>query len=76
MVNVLNVLETVKASSSTPSRKIAEASKMQTEAETEPETELAETEAAVGQASAEAGPSELAEKKPSEIEEKTTEEKP
>jgi hypothetical protein len=40
----------------------------------EAETELAETEAAVGQASAEAGPSEFAEKKPSEIEEKTTEE--
>jgi hypothetical protein len=71
MVNVLDVLETVKALSSTPSRKIAEASKMQTEAETEP----TETEAAVGQASAEAGPSELAEKKPSEIEEKTTDEK-
>jgi hypothetical protein len=70
MVNVLNVLETVKASSSTPSRKIAEASKMQTEAETEPETELAETEAAVGQASAEAGPSEPTEKKPSEIKRK------
>jgi hypothetical protein len=71
MVNVLDVLETVKALSSTPSRKIPEASEMQTEAEIEP----TKTEAAVGQASAEAGPSELAEKKPSEIEEKTTEEK-
>jgi hypothetical protein len=70
MVNVLDVLETVKASSSTPSRKIAKASKMQTEAETEP----AETEAAVGQASAEAGPSEPTEKKPLEIEEKAAEE--
>jgi hypothetical protein len=70
MVNVLDVLETVKASSSTPSRKVAEASKMQTEAE----TELAETEAAVGQASAEAGPSEPTEKKPSEIEEKAADE--
>jgi hypothetical protein len=70
MANVLDVLETVKALSSTPSRKIAEAS-MQTEAETEP----AETEATVGQASAKAGPSELAEKKSSEIEEKATEEK-
>jgi hypothetical protein len=69
MVNVLDVLETVKALSSTPSRKIAETSKMQTKAETEP----AETETAVGQVSAEAGPSGLAEKKPSEIEEKTTE---
>jgi hypothetical protein len=43
MVNVLDVLETVKALSSTPSGKIPEASKMQTEAESEP----AETEAAV-----------------------------
>jgi hypothetical protein len=71
MANVLDVLETVKALSSTPSRKIAKASKMQTEAE----TKLVEIEAAVSQASAEAGPSELAEKKPSEIEEKATEEK-
>jgi hypothetical protein len=70
IINVLDVLETVKASSSTPSRKIAEASKMQTEAEIEP----AEIEAAVGQASAEAGPSEPTEKKPSEIEEKAAEE--
>jgi hypothetical protein len=71
MANVLDVLETVKALSSTPSRKIVEASKMQTEAETKP----AKIEAAVGQASDEAGPSELAEKKPSEIEEKATKEK-
>jgi hypothetical protein len=71
MANVLDVLETVKALSSTPSRKIVEASKMQIEAETKP----TEIEAAVSQASAEAGPSELAEKKPSEIEEKTTVEK-
>jgi hypothetical protein len=71
MANVLDVLETVKALSSTPSGKIAEASKMQTEAETKP----AGIEAAVSQASAEAGPSELAEKKPSEIEEKAIEEK-
>jgi hypothetical protein len=71
MANVLDVLETVKALSSTPSRKIAEDSKMQTEAK----TKLAEIEAAVSQASAEVGPSELAEKKPSEIEEKATEEK-
>jgi hypothetical protein len=56
MANVLDVLETVKALSSTPSGKIAEASKMQTEAETKP----TEIEAAVTQASAEAGPSELA----------------
>jgi hypothetical protein len=70
MVNVLDVLETVKALSSTPSGKIPQASKMQPEAE----TESAETEAAVGQASAEAGPSEPAEKNPSEIEEKAVEE--
>jgi hypothetical protein len=71
MANVLDVLETVKTLNSTPSRKIAEASKAQTEAETKP----AETEAAVIQAGTEAGPSEPAEKKPSEIEEKATEEK-
>jgi hypothetical protein len=71
MANVLDVLETVKTLSSTPSRQIAEASKAQTEAETKP-TEL---EAAVIQAGTEAGPSELAEKKPSEIEERATEEK-
>jgi hypothetical protein len=34
MANVLDVLETVKTLNSTPSRKIAEASKAQTEAET------------------------------------------
>jgi hypothetical protein len=70
MANVLDVLETVKALSSTPSGKIIEASKMQTKAETKP----AEIGAAVSQASTEAGPSEPAEKKPSEIEEKATEE--
>jgi hypothetical protein len=70
MANVLDVLETVKALSSNPSGKIAEASKMQIEAETKP----AEIGAAVSQASAEAGPSEPAEKKPSEIEEKSAEE--
>jgi hypothetical protein len=51
MANVLDVLETVKALSSTPSGKIAEASKMQTEAE----TKLTEIGAVVSQASAEAG---------------------
>jgi hypothetical protein len=71
MANVLDVLETVKALTSTPSGKIVEASKMRTEAETKP----AEIEDAVSQAGAEAGPSELAEKKPSEIEEKAIEEK-
>jgi hypothetical protein len=71
MTNVLDVLETVKALSSTPPRKIVEASKIQTEAETKP----VEIEATVSQASAEAGPSDLAEKRPSEIEEKATVEK-
>jgi hypothetical protein len=71
MANVLDVLETVKALSSTPSGKIAEASKMRTEAKTKP----VKIETIVIQASAEAGPSELAEKKPSEIEEKVLEEK-
>jgi hypothetical protein len=69
MASVLDVIKSVKASSSTP-RKIAEASKMQIEAKTKP----AEVEAAVSQASAEAGPSEPTKKKPSEIEEKTAEE--
>jgi hypothetical protein len=71
MANVLDVLETIKALNSTPSGKIAEASKMQIEAE----TKSAEIEAAVIQASVEAGPSELAEKKPLEIEERAIEEK-
>jgi hypothetical protein len=71
MANVLDVLETVKTLSSTPSRKVAEASKAQTEAETKP----TEIEAAVIQAGTEAGPSEPAEKKPLEIEERATEEK-
>jgi ribosomal protein S25 len=58
MASVLDVLETVKASSSTPG-KIAKASKMQIEAK----TKLTEVEAAISQASAEAGPSEPAKKK-------------
>jgi hypothetical protein len=70
MANVLDVLETVKALSSTPSGKIGEASKVQTKAETKP----AEIEAAIIQADTEAGPSEPAKKKPSEIEDKAAEE--
>jgi hypothetical protein len=70
MANVLDVLESVKTSSSTPSGKIAEASKMQIEAETKP----AKVEAAMSQGSAEAGPSEPAEKKSSEFEEKAAKE--
>jgi hypothetical protein len=71
MANILDVLETVKTLNSTPSRKISEASKAQTEVETE-QTEI---ETAVIQAGTEAGPSEPAEKKPAEIEEKAIEEK-
>jgi hypothetical protein len=70
MANVLDVLESVKASSSTPSGKIAEASKMQIEAETKP----TEVEATMSQGSAEAVPSDPAEKKPLEIEEKAADE--
>jgi hypothetical protein len=69
MASVLDVLEMVKASSSTPG-KIAKTTKMQIEAK----TKLTETEAAMSQASAKAGPSEPAKKKPSEIEEKAAEE--
>jgi hypothetical protein len=63
MANVLDVLESVKASSSTPLGKIVEASKMQIDAE----TKLAEVEAVVSQASAEAGPLEPAEKNPRKL---------
>jgi hypothetical protein len=70
MASVLDVLETVKASSSTLG-KIAKASKMQIEAK----TKLTEVEAAMSQASAEARPSEPAKKNPSEIEEKAAEER-
>jgi hypothetical protein len=71
MANVLDVLETVNTLNSTPSKKIAEASKAQTEVE----TEQAEIEAAVIQAGTKAGPLEPAEIKPTKIEEKATEEK-
>jgi hypothetical protein len=56
MVNVLDALETIKTSSSTP-RKTAEAPKTQTE------TKLTEAEAAKSQAETEAGPSETAKEK-------------
>jgi hypothetical protein len=69
MASVLDVLETVKASSSTPG-KIVKASKMQIKAK----TKLTEVEAAMSQDSAKAGPSEPAKKKSSEIEEKAAEE--
>jgi hypothetical protein len=71
MANVLDMLETVKTLNSTPSKKIAEASKAQTKTE----TEQAEIEAAVIQAGTKAGPLEPVEIKPAEIEEKATEEK-
>jgi hypothetical protein len=70
MANVLDVLETVKASSSILSGKIAEASKIQVEAETRP----AEVEGAVSQASAKARLSEPVDKQYSEIEKKAAEE--
>jgi hypothetical protein len=70
MANVLDVLETVKASSSIPSGKIAKASKIQIEAEIRP----AEVEGAVSQASAKAGPSVPADEQPSEFKEKAAEE--
>jgi hypothetical protein len=69
MASVLDVLETVKASSSTPG-KIAEASKVQIETE----TKMTEAKATMSQASTEAGPSEPAKEKPSEIGEKAVEE--
>jgi hypothetical protein len=65
MVNVLDVLETIKTSSSTP-KKTAEASKTQIEAK------LSEAEAAKSQAETEAGPSEPAKEKSLEIGEEET----
>jgi hypothetical protein len=70
MASVLDVLETVKASSSIPSGKIAEALKIQIKVETRP----IKVEGAVSQASAEVGPSEPIDKQPSKIEKKTAEE--
>jgi hypothetical protein len=70
MASVLDVLETVKASSSIPSEKIAEASKIQVEAKTRP----TEVEGALGQASVKSRPSEPIDKQPSEIEKKVAEE--
>jgi hypothetical protein len=69
MASVLDVLETIKASSSTPG-KIAEASKVQIETK----TKLTKAEAIMSQASTEAGPSEPAKEKSSEIGEKAAEE--
>jgi hypothetical protein len=69
MANVLDVLETTKTLNSTPSRKIAEASKAQTEAETKP----TKIEAATIQADTEAGPLESSETEPVTIKEKARE---
>jgi hypothetical protein len=66
MVNVLDVLETIKSSSSTPG-KTAEASK------TQAESKLTEAEAAKSLAGTEAGPSKPAKEKSLESEEKETE---
>jgi hypothetical protein len=69
MASVLDVLETIKASSSTPG-KIAKASKAQTKTE----AKITEAEATMSQADAEAGPSEPVKEKSSDTREKTTEE--
>jgi hypothetical protein len=69
MASVLDVLETIKTSSSTPG-KIAKASKTQIETE----TKLIEAEAILSQADAEAGPSVPAKEKSSETREKAAEE--
>jgi hypothetical protein len=69
MASVLDVLETIKTSSSTPG-KMAKASKTQIETE----TKLTEAEAILSQADAEAGPSVPAKEKSSETREKAAEE--
>jgi hypothetical protein len=68
MASVLDVLETIKTSSSTLG-KIAKASKTQIEIETKP----TETEASMSRANVEAGPSEPTKEKSLEIEEKAAE---
>jgi hypothetical protein len=69
MASVLDVLETIKTSSSTP-EKIAKVSKIQIETE----TKLTEAEAILSQADVEAGPSVPAKEKSSETGEKAAEE--
>jgi hypothetical protein len=69
MASVLDVLETIKTSSSTPG-KIAKVSKAQVETE----TKLTEAEATISRADAETGPSEPIKEKSSEIREKAAEE--
>jgi hypothetical protein len=71
MANMLDVvLETSRTLIPAPTRKIAEASKAQPEAE----TKQAKVEATIIQTETEGGPSEPAEIEPAEIEEKATEE--
>jgi hypothetical protein len=68
MANVLDVvLETARTLNPTPTRKIAETSKAQPEAE----TKQSEVEAIIIQTETEAGPSEPTEIKPTRIEEKS-----
>jgi hypothetical protein len=69
MASVLDVLETIKTSSSTPG-KIAKTSKTQVETE----TKLTKAEATISRADAEAGPSEPTKEKSSKIGEKAAEE--
>jgi hypothetical protein len=69
MASVLDVLETIKTSSSTPG-KIAKASKAQVETE----TKLTEAEATMSRANAETGPSEPIKEKSSKIGEKAAKE--
>jgi hypothetical protein len=70
MASVLDVLETIKTSSSTP-RTIAKASKTHVETK----TKLTEAEATMSRADVETGPSEPTKEKSSEIGEKAAEEK-
>jgi hypothetical protein len=69
MANVLDVLEIAKTLSSAPSIKIAEASKVQLEAE----TKQTKVEAAIIRAETEAGPSEPTDTEPAVVEEKAAE---
>jgi hypothetical protein len=71
MVNVLDILETTDSISPASTGKVAEVNKMQSKAD----TKQIEVEATITQVETEAGPSEPAEKKPTEFEEKGTEEK-
>jgi hypothetical protein len=71
MVNVLDILETTDSKSPAPIKRVAEAVKAQTEAD----TNHIEVEAATIEAGIDSGPSEPAVKKSAQIEEMATEEK-